>query len=70
VSCINSAKKAAQIRRDYALDLFAMAVVMRYLHKIDELETVNARLRTLLLAAGRVSDGATDINPGSESAND
>ncbi len=45
---LGPAQRAARIRRDYALDLFAMGLVMGYIQKIDDLETANAALRTSL----------------------
>lgn len=47
--CISSTslealKKALQIRRDYALDLFTVAILVSYLEKISELECVNSIL--------------------------
>jgi hypothetical protein len=52
ISCLEWAQKAAKIRVDYALDLFATALVMRYLHRITELERSNTQLRILLRSAG------------------
>jgi chaperone modulatory protein CbpM len=48
VACLGPAQKAAQIKRDYALDLFAMGIVLDYLQKIDALELANAALRSSL----------------------
>ncbi len=70
VSCVQWAQKAAQIRRDYALDLFGMAVVMRYEHRIEQLEAVNTQLRERLCGARKASVDAVQVDPGSESAND
>jgi hypothetical protein len=50
VNCIHWVQRAVRIRRDYDLDLFGMAVVMRYEHRIDELQETNSQLRTLLRA--------------------
>ena len=48
LDCVGAAQKAARIKRDYALDLFAMGVVMGYVQRIDELELANMQLRTRL----------------------
>lgn len=42
--CIDTLQKAAQIRRDFALDLFTMAILMKYIKKIKDLETANLQL--------------------------
>ncbi len=52
ISCLEWVQKAAQIRSDYGLYLFAMALVMRYLHRINELERANTQLRIILRSAG------------------
>jgi chaperone modulatory protein CbpM len=43
---INTLQKAAQIRRDYALDLFTMGILVNYLQRISDLENANSKLRT------------------------
>jgi hypothetical protein len=48
ITCLETVQKAAQIKRDYALDLFAMGVVLGYLQKIEVLESANAELRLSL----------------------
>ncbi len=48
MDCVEHAQKAAQIRRDYALDLFAMGIVMNYLQEIAALKQMNASLRASL----------------------
>lgn len=48
LDCVGVAQKAAKIKRDYALDLFAMGVVMGFLQRIDDLELANMQLRTRL----------------------
>lgn len=45
-NCIDTLQKAAQIRRDFALDLFTMAILMNYIQKITDLEKTNLRLLT------------------------
>ncbi len=70
VSCIHWAQKSAQIRRDYALDLFGMAVVMRYESRVDELEVANALLHKRLREARQASADDAEVDPGSESDHD
>jgi chaperone modulatory protein CbpM len=42
---LEALRKASQIRRDYALDLFTMAILVNYLERISELERTNSKLR-------------------------
>lgn len=42
---VNTLLKAAQIRRDFALDLFTMAILANYIQKISDLELSNSQLR-------------------------
>lgn len=44
-SYVDTLLKAAQIRRDYALDLFTMAILANYIQKISDLEISNSNLR-------------------------
>ncbi len=59
MDCVEPAQKAAQLRRDYALDLFTMGIVMGYLQKIALLERMNASLRSSL--QGSSSGGSAII---------
>lgn len=52
ISCVEWVQKASRVRSDYALDLFSMAIVMHYLHRINEMERENAQLRIILRSAG------------------
>lgn len=54
ITCVEWVQKASKIRRDYALDLFSMAIVMRHLHTISELEVENVKLRAILRSAGLI----------------
>lgn len=42
---VNTLLKAAQIRRDFAFDLFTMAILANYIQKISDLELSNSQLR-------------------------
>jgi chaperone modulatory protein CbpM len=42
--CIDTLQKAAQIRHDFVLDLFTMAILMNFIQKITDLEKTNLRL--------------------------
>lgn len=46
ISWIDALRKAAQIRRDYALDLFTMGILVNYLQRIADLEKLNLNLQT------------------------
>jgi chaperone modulatory protein CbpM len=59
ITCLRSAQKAAQIKRDYALDLFSMGILMVYLQKIEALELANTQLRSSLVNLSEV--GSTII---------
>lgn len=53
VGWIAPLQKAAQIRRDYALDLFTMGILVNYIQKIADLENVNFKLRTEVAQCSR-----------------
>jgi chaperone modulatory protein CbpM len=42
---LDALQAASKIRRDYALDLFTMAILVNYLERINELERTNLKLR-------------------------
>lgn len=44
-SSLEALQKASQIRRDYALDLFTMGMLVNYLERISELERDNSMLK-------------------------
>ncbi len=46
--CIQTLQKAAQIRSDYALDLFSIVILVSYLQRITDLENENLLLKTEL----------------------
>ena len=38
VDCLSALRTAARLRRDYDMDLFAMAIMLDYLHQIEVLQ--------------------------------
>lgn len=46
--CLVPLRTAAQMRRDFDLDLFAVGLILDYLHRIDELERELGSLRAHL----------------------
>ena len=46
--CVPQLRRAGRLRRDYDLDLFAVALLVEYLNRIDELEQQLRRLRAHL----------------------
>jgi chaperone modulatory protein CbpM len=50
---LDTLQKAAQIRRDYALDLFTMGILVNYLQRIADLENANSKLRTEVALCSR-----------------
>ena len=47
-SCIHTLQTAAQIRIDYALDLFSIVILVNYLQRITDLENENLLLKSEL----------------------
>ncbi|HWI81153.1 chaperone modulator CbpM [Ramlibacter sp.] len=46
--CLSPLRRASRVRRDFDLDLFAVAVLLQYLNRIDELERQVRTLRAHL----------------------
>ena len=52
--CVGPLRQAARLRRDFDLDLFAVAVLLDYLHRIDVLERQVKSLQAHLPAHSHV----------------